>query len=92
MGRYSKDKVFTTFMSIIPADKPKYLFLVLMDDPQAVEGTYGFHTAAWNSGEVTGKIMARVAPLLNLPPNIEMPKEPFPLLARLGIGMDKVFR
>ena len=91
-GRYSADRVFTTFMSIVPADKPKYLFLVLMDDPQAVPGTYGFHTAAWNSGEVCGKIMERVAPILNMAPSIEMPKEPFPLVARLGIGMNDVLR
>ena len=91
-GHYAKDRVFTTFMSIVPADKPKYLFLVLMDDPQAVEGTYGYHTAAWNSGEVCGKIMERVAPILNMAPALEMPKEPFPLVARLGIGMNDVLR
>ncbi len=91
-GRYAKDKVFTTFMSILPSDKPKYLFLVLLDDPQAVQGTYGFHTAAWNSGEVCGKIMARVAPLLDMPPNPVMPQTPFPLVARLGIGMDNILR
>ena len=91
-GRYSKDRVFTTFMSIVPSDKPKYLFLVLMDDPQAVEGTYGYHTAAWNSGEVAGKIMERVAPILNMPPSLTMPTEPFPLLAKLGIGLGDAFR
>ena len=91
-GHYSKDRVFTTFMSIVPSDKPKYLFLVLMDDPQAVEGTYGYHTAAWNSGEVAGKIMERVAPLLDLPPSLKMPTEPFPLIARLGIGMEDALR
>lgn len=91
-GHYAKDKVFTTFMSIVPSDKPKYLFLVLMDEPQAVEGTYGYHTAAWNSGEVCGKIMERVAPLLNLPPNLNLPTQPFPFVARLGIGMDNILR
>lgn len=91
-GHYAKDKVFTTFMSILPSDKPKYLFLVLLDDPQAVQGTFGFHTAAWNSGEVCGKIMARVAPLLDMPPNPIMPQTPFPLVARLGIGMDNILR
>ena len=91
-GHYAKDRVFTTFMSIVPSDKPKYLFLVLLDDPQAVEGTYGFHTAAWNSGEVCGKIMERVAPLLNIPPSLNMPTQPFPLLAKLGIGMNDVLR
>jgi cell division protein FtsI (penicillin-binding protein 3) len=91
-GHYAKDRVFTTFMSIVPADKPKYLFLVLMDEPQAVPGTYGYHTAAWNSGEVCGKIMERVVPLLNIPPSITMPQQPFPFVAKLGIGMDNILR
>jgi cell division protein FtsI (penicillin-binding protein 3) len=85
-GRYSNNKVFTTFDAIVPSDKPKYLFLTVMDEPQAVPGvdgypnSYGFHTAAWNSGVVTGKIIQRAAPLLGLPPE-PMPTEPFPLLA-----------
>ena len=91
-GHYSSDRVNTTFMSIVPADKPKYLFFVMMEDPQAAEGTYGFHTAAWNSGDVCGKIMERVAPLLNLPPTLDLPTNPFPTVAKLGIGMDAVLR
>ncbi len=91
-GHYSSDRVNTTFMSIVPADKPKYLFFVMMEDPQAAEGTYGFHTAAWNSGDVCGKIMERVAPILNLPPNLNLPTAPFPTVAKLGIGMDTVLR
>lgn len=91
-GHYSKDRVNTTFMSIVPADKPKYLFFVMMEDPQAAEGTYGFHTAAWNSGDICGKIMERVAPLLNLPPNLTLPTAPFPTVAKLGIGMETALR
>ena len=34
-GHYSENKVFTTFMAITPADKPKYLYLTIYDDPQA---------------------------------------------------------
>ena len=89
-GHYSQDKVFTTFMAILPADKPKYLFLTLMDEPQAVPGTYGYHTAAWNSGEVTGKIIERVTPLLGIAPQIQLPQLPFPLLARMGYGQANV--
>ena len=82
-GRYAQDRVFTTFMAIMPADKPQYLFLTLMDEPQALPETHGFRTAAWNSGEVTGKIIRRVGPLLGLPPQPD-PTLPFPLLAKLG--------
>lgn len=89
-GHYAKDKVFTTFMALLPADKPKYLVLTLMDEPQAVAGTYGYHTAAWNSGEVTGKIIERVAPLLGMAPRIQLPVMPFPLLAKMGYGQANI--
>jgi len=89
-GHYDHDKVFTTFMAVLPADKPKYLFLTLMDEPQAIPGTYGYHTAAWNSGEVTGKIIERVTPLLGIPPQIQLPVMPFPLLARMGYGQANI--
>jgi cell division protein FtsI (penicillin-binding protein 3) len=86
-GRYSKEKLFTTFMAIAPADKPKYLYLTVMDEPQGLPETHGYRTAAWNSGAVTGKIVERTGPLLGLPPRFELPDKPFPLLARLGYGL-----
>lgn len=89
-GRYSNDKVFTTFMAIVPSDKPKYLFLTLLDEPQALPETYGFHTAAWNSGVITGKIITRTAPLLGIAPRQGPPPEPFPLLAKIGYAQAEV--
>ena len=83
-GRYSKDKVFTTFMALVPADKPKYLYLTLLDEPQGLPETYGYHTAAWNAGVVTGEIIQRTAPLFNIAPRPTLPPEPFPLLGKIG--------
>jgi cell division protein FtsI (penicillin-binding protein 3) len=83
-GRYSKNKNFTTFTAVLPADKPKYVFLTIMDEPQAVEGTYGFSTAGWNAGPITGNIIERLAPILGVPPRFEPPPQPFPLMSRLG--------
>jgi cell division protein FtsI (penicillin-binding protein 3) len=83
-GRYSKNRLFTTFMAIAPADKPKYLFLVIYDEPQGLPETYGFATAAWNAGATTGKVIERVAPILGLPPRFDPPVAPFPVMARMG--------
>jgi len=83
-GHYSKDKVLTTFMAILPADKPRYLFFTMMDEPQGLPETGGYRTAAWNAGTVTGKIIERVGPLLGIAPRFTPPSQPFPLLARLG--------
>lgn len=83
-GHYSKDKVLTTFMAILPADKPRYLFFTMMDEPQGLPETGGYRTAAWNAGTVTGKIIERVGPMLGIAPRFTPPAQPFPLLAKLG--------
>jgi cell division protein FtsI (penicillin-binding protein 3) len=87
-GHYSQDKVFTTFMAIAPADKPKYLYLVMYDEPQGLPEDGGYHTAAYNSGRVTGSLITRVEPLEGVPPSDHFPDQPFPILARLGLGGD----
>jgi cell division protein FtsI (penicillin-binding protein 3) len=84
-GRYVKNRLFTTFMAAAPMNKPKYLFVTIMDEPQAVAAESGsYATAAWNSGVVTGRVIERVAPVLGLPPQFEPPAKPFPLMVKLG--------
>jgi len=80
-GHYAKHKLLTDFMAILPADKPKYLVLILLDEPQAVPGTHGFATAGWNAGPTAGKVIARVAPLLDLEPRFALPKSDQLILA-----------
>jgi cell division protein FtsI (penicillin-binding protein 3) len=87
-GHYSDNQVFTTFMAITPANKPKYLYLVLYDQPQAAPGDGGYHTAAYNSGRVAGALIRRVEPLEDHPPNYVAPTQPFPIIAKLGYGAD----
>src|SRR5271157_2562278 len=87
-GHYSDTRVFTTFMAVTPADKPKYLYLATYDDPVAAPGDYGFHTAAWNAGRTTGALIRRVQPLEGVPPAKDPPNQPFPIIARLGYGAD----
>jgi cell division protein FtsI (penicillin-binding protein 3) len=87
-GHYSENKVFTTFMAITPADKPKYLFMTIYDDPQPAPEDHGFHTAAYNAGRVAGALIRRVEPLEGVPPEKNPPNQPFPIIARLGYGAD----
>jgi cell division protein FtsI (penicillin-binding protein 3) len=75
-------------MAVTPADKPKYLYLAIYDDPVAAPGDYGFHTAAWNAGRTTGALIRRVQPLQGVPPTNDARTNPFPIIARLGYGAD----
>jgi cell division protein FtsI (penicillin-binding protein 3) len=71
-GRYAKNKLLTAFMGIFPADKPKYLVLVMLDEPQKEQGAAAA-TAGLNAAPVAGKIIARIAPLLGVEPRTNLP-------------------
>lgn len=73
-GRYSKTKLLTDYMAVLPADKPRYLVLVMLDEPQATKDTHGYATAGWNAGPTTARVIERVAPLLDIQPRFDMPK------------------
>ncbi|MDE2017718.1 MAG: penicillin-binding protein 2 [Hyphomicrobiales bacterium] len=87
-GHYDHSKVFTTFMAAVPVDKPKYLFFVMYDQPQALKKDGGFHTSAYNSGRVAGRLIRRVLPLLGEPPLDAAPADPFPRIAASGYPLD----
>ena len=81
-GRYAKHKLLTDFMAVLPADKPKYLVLIMLDEPQGLKETYGFATAGWNAAPVAAKVITRIAPLLDLEPRFDLPKADQLILAK----------
>ena len=72
-GRYSKKQVLNSFTGVLPADNPRYLVLIMLDEPQAVEGTHGFITSGWNAVPTGGKVIERIAPLLGIEPRMDLP-------------------
>jgi len=83
-GRYSKTKVLTDFMAVVPADDPRYLVLVMLDEPQPLPETHGFTTAAWNSGPATARIISRIMPMLGVEPRFDLPPAEQQILASAG--------
>ncbi|MGA0530559.1 peptidoglycan D,D-transpeptidase FtsI family protein [Hansschlegelia sp. KR7-227] len=72
-GRYAKNKNLTAFTAVFPMDKPKYMLLVVLDEPKSLPETHGFATSGWNVVPVGGKMVERVAPLLGVEPNYDAP-------------------
>ncbi|MDC0426594.1 penicillin-binding protein 2 [Pelagibacteraceae bacterium] len=69
------NKNINTFISIFPTDKPKYVLLIILDDPKgAPHITYNYrgqmiknisrNEAGWNSVYVAGKIIQKIGPIL----------------------------
>ncbi|WP_395450416.1 peptidoglycan D,D-transpeptidase FtsI family protein [Aminobacter sp. UC22_36] len=67
-GRYADDLVMTSFMAVVPADKPRYLLLTILDEPKGLPETHGFRTSGWNAVPLGSAILRRVLPMLGLQP------------------------
>ena len=83
-GRYSKTKVLTDFMAVLPADHPRYLLLVMLDEPHATPQTHGFNTSGWNAVPVGAEVIRRIAPLLGIEPRMDLPPADQLILASLN--------
>jgi len=83
-GRYSKTKVLTSFTAVIPADRPRYLLLIMLDEPQALPETHGFTTSGWNAVPVGGAVISRIAPLLGIEPRFDLAPSEKLILASAG--------
>ncbi len=70
-GGYYDDKVIATFASVFPADDPKYVLIVTLDEPSENSGDKPRRTAGWTAVPVAAEMIRRVAPLLGLRPQVD---------------------
>ncbi len=68
-GGYSEDRNVNSFAALFPSERPEYVVLVVLDDPRAGGGPGG--TAALNAAPVAGRIIERIAPLLEVAPEFD---------------------
>jgi cell division protein FtsI (penicillin-binding protein 3) len=68
-GRYTSSAVVTSFAGVFPMDEPRYVVVVMLDEPHATAETFGFHTAGWNVAPVVSKAISRIAPMLGVRPD-----------------------
>ncbi|MDR0810594.1 MAG: penicillin-binding protein 2 [Gemmobacter sp.] len=71
-GGYYKDKVVNTFASIFPADAPRYVLIVTLDEPVDTSGPAPRRTAGYTAVPVAAEVIRRTAPLLGLRPEIAL--------------------
>jgi len=69
-GHYSQTINLTSFAGVFPMDDPRYVIVVMLDEPKATKDTYGFTTAGWNSAPVVSRTVSRIAPMLGIIPDV----------------------
>ena len=71
---FNKKETLNTFISVFPSQKPKYVLLVMLENPQVAKNLiYNYrgvrikshrNEAGWNSVYVAGKIIKKIGPIL----------------------------
>ncbi len=65
-GGYRERAVISSFLAAFPIDKPKYVVFVLLFEPKPTHAASGEVLAALNAAPTTGRIIARIGPLLGM--------------------------
>ena len=67
---YEKHANVAAFTSVFPMNAPRYAVYMMLDEPKANASTHGYATAGWVIAPSVGKVIARIAPMEGLLPDI----------------------
>ncbi|WP_339641401.1 penicillin-binding protein 2 [Jannaschia helgolandensis] len=70
-GGYYDDKTISTFAGVFPAQDPKYVIVVTLDEPSIEAAGQLRRTAGWTAVPIASELVRRVAPLLGLRPDFD---------------------
>ena len=82
-GGYDRDKTIATFAAFFPAEKPRYVLVVLLDEPTAVINKTDFRTAGLTAAPVLAHAVRRLAPIIGMRPE-NAPQDGAPALYTLA--------
>ncbi|HEX2256775.1 MAG TPA: penicillin-binding transpeptidase domain-containing protein, partial [Afifellaceae bacterium] len=73
-GKYSSSKRRNVFLAAFPMDEPRYLVLVMLDEPQPEKPGMGA-TAGLNTAPTVAAIVRRIAPMIGVEPRLDGPED-----------------
>jgi cell division protein FtsI (penicillin-binding protein 3) len=68
-GGYSRSSVVATFAAAFPMDNPRYVVVVMVDEPRGNAYSSGQRTAGWTAAPVVRKVVMRAGPMLGIIPD-----------------------
>jgi cell division protein FtsI (penicillin-binding protein 3) len=74
-GGYNRNTRLSSFVGAFPIHSPRYVVLVMLDEPKGTAATGGYATAGMTAAPVVGNIISRIGPLFGMQPIKEVPDE-----------------
>ncbi len=74
-GGYDGNAKLASFIATFPVTDPRYIVLVMIDDPKGDKSTFEFATGGWIAAPVVNRVVARMGPLLDIKPEYDVPQD-----------------
>ncbi len=68
-GGYQRTTLVSTFASAFPMDDPRFVIIIMYDEPKGTAASSYQRTAAWNAAPTVGRLVPRIGPLLGVYPD-----------------------
>ncbi len=68
-GGYARHSVVATFAAGFPMDNPRYVILIMVDEPKGNAYSRGQRTAAYTAAPVVKNVVSRIGPMLGVIPD-----------------------
>ncbi len=68
-GGYRKSSLVATFAAAFPMDHPRYVVIIMLDEPQGTAASSFQRTAAWNAAPIVKRLVPRIGPQLGVMPD-----------------------
>lgn len=68
-GGYNKTSLVSSFAAAFPMDAPRYVVVVVVDEPKGTIASSFQRTAAFTSAPIVGKLVPRIGPILGVQPD-----------------------
>ena len=68
-GVYHRNKIVSSFAAAFPLDAPRYVVVVVVDEPTGTLASSFQRTAAFTAAPVVGKLVPRIGPMLGVQPD-----------------------
>jgi cell division protein FtsI (penicillin-binding protein 3) len=66
---FNRSLKVTSFAGVFPMDEPRYVMVMMLDEPKATAETFGYSTAGWNIAPSFSRTVSRIAPMLGVRPD-----------------------
>lgn len=68
-GSYAKTSLVSSFAAAFPLDAPRYVVVVVLDEPKGTVASSFQRTAGYTAAPVVGKLVPRIGPMLGVQPD-----------------------